>query len=132
MQIVRRLKAKSSVNPGPVSHRETLQQQRAAHAAALHAEATRLAAAAAALGAHRVILFGSLARDDIALTSDLDLLIVWDSPLDIVSRTVDLYRRLGPRQAVDLLVYTPEEMLTMADRPFVRRILHEGKVLYEA
>lgn len=120
MQIVRRLKAKSSVNPGPVSHRETLQQQRAAHAAALHAEATRLAAAAAALGAHRVILFGSLARDDIALTSDLDLLIVWDSPLDIVSRTVDL------------LVYTPEEMLTMADRPFVRRILHEGKVLYEA
>ncbi len=115
-----------------MSHRETLQRQRAAHAAALHAEATRLAAAAAALGAHRVILFGSLARDDVALTSDLDLLIVWDSPLDIVSRTVDLYRRLGPRQPVDLLVYTPEEMLTMADRPFVRRILQEGKVLYEA
>lgn len=119
------------MSPAPVSHRQTLQQQRAAHAAALHAETTRLAAAAA-LGAHRVILFGSLARDDIALTSDLDLLIVWDSPLDIVSRTVDLYRRLGPRQPVGLLVYTPEEMLTMADRPFVRRILQEGKVLYEA
>jgi len=41
-------------------------------------------------------------------------------------------QRQRAAHAVDLLVYTPEEMLTMVDRPFVRRILHEGKVLYEA
>jgi predicted nucleotidyltransferase len=115
-----------------MSHRETLIHQRAAHSAALHDEAARLSAAAAALGAQRVILFGSLARGDTALTSDLDLLIVWDTPLGYLDRTVDLYRRLSPRGPVDLLVYTPTEMLDMAERPFVRRILEEGKVLYEA
>ncbi len=114
-----------------MSHREELQQQRTAHAAALWAEGARLATAAAALGAERVILFGSLARDEPDLTSDLDLLIVWDTPLDYLSRIVELYRRLDPHGPIDLLVYTPAEMLTMRDRPFIRRILTEGKVLYE-
>ena len=103
-----------------MSHRETFIHQRAAHTAALHQEAAR------------VILFGSLAHGDTAHTSDLDLLIVWDTPLDYLARTVDLYRRLKPRAPVDMLVYTPAEMLDIADRPFVRRILEEGKVLYAA
>jgi hypothetical protein len=60
------------------------------------------------------------------------LLIVWDTPLGFLERTVELYRQLQPRVAADLLVYTPGEMEKMRETPLVRRALEEGKVLYEA
>lgn len=115
-----------------MSHRQRLHEERAAHAASLREEADRLAAAAADLGVQRVILFGSLAKGEPGLLSDLDLLIVWDTPLDYLSRTVELYRRLDPHGPVDLLVYTPKELDAMSNRPFIRAILEEGEDLYEA
>jgi predicted nucleotidyltransferase len=98
----------------------------------IHEEVDRLVAAAAALGVKRVVLFGSLARGQVRMTSDVDLLIVWNTPLGFLERTVELYRRLQPRVAADFLVYTPAEMEGMIDTPLVRRALAEGKVLYEA
>ena len=112
--------------------REQLQRRRAAHREALQQEVERLTAAAAELGARRVVLFGSLTRGEPGLTSDLDLLIVWDTSLSFLERTAELYRRLRPRVAADLLVYTPAEMEHMAYTPLVRRALQEGRVLYEA
>ena len=112
--------------------REQLRRRRAAHREALQREVERLTAAAAALGAQRVVLFGSLTRGEPGLTSDLDLLIVWDTSLSFLERTAELYRRLRPRVAADLLVYTPAEMEHMAYTPLVRRALQEGRVLYEA
>jgi len=103
-----------------------------AHQEALRQEAERLTTLASALGVQRVVLFGSLARGEPGLASDLDLLIVWDTPLSFLARTVKLYRRLQPRVAADLLVYTPDEMERMAHTPLIRRALEEGKVLYEA
>jgi predicted nucleotidyltransferase len=94
-------------------------------------EAERLASAAACVGVQRVVLFGSLARGQANLFSDLDLLIIWDTPLAFLERTVEMYRRLQPRVDADLLVYTPAEMERMAQRPMVRKALSEGKVLYE-
>ncbi len=112
--------------------RRRLDRRRETHRRRLWREVKRLATEAAGLGAQRVILFGSLARaEEPGLTGDLDLLIVWDTPLGFLERTVDLYRRLRPRVAADLLVYTPDEMERMVDTPLVRRILEEGKVLYE-
>ena len=111
--------------------RQLLRHRRAIHQQTLRQEVERLTAAAAALGVQRVILFGSLTRHDGNLTSDLDLLIVWDTPLDFLERTVELYRRLQPRVAADFIVYTPAEMERMIHTPFVRRALEEGKVLYE-
>jgi len=84
------------------------------------------------MGARRIVLFGSFLRGDAGLSSDLDLLMVWDTPLDFLSRTVELYRRLQPRVAVDMLAYTTEEMERMAATPLVRKALAEGKVIYEA
>jgi len=52
-----------------------------------------------------------------AIASDLDLIIIWDTPLGFLERTVELYRRLRPRVATDLLVYTPSEMERMVDAP---------------
>lgn len=66
------------------------------------------------------------------MTSDVDLLMVWDTPLNFVERVAELYRLLQPRVAADLLAYTPEELERVRCRPFVRRALAEGKVLYAA
>jgi hypothetical protein len=57
------------------------------------------------------------------LTTDLDLIIVWDAPLGFLERTGELHRRLQPRVATDLLVYTPNEMEWMVDTPLVRGAL---------
>jgi predicted nucleotidyltransferase len=112
--------------------RRKLRRRREAHCQALWQEVERLTTAAVALGAQRVVLFGSLVHGAPGLTSDVDLLIVWDTSLDFPERTAEIYRRLCPRVAADLLVYTPDEMRRMAQTPFVRRALQEGKVLYEA
>jgi predicted nucleotidyltransferase len=112
--------------------RDLLRHRRAVHRERLWREVERLAAAAAELGVQRVVLFGSLLRDRPGLTSDVDLLMVWDTPLDFVERVAELYRLLQPRVAADLLAYTPEELERAGCKPFVRRALLEGKVLYEA
>ena len=114
-----------------VSHRQELREQRTAYIASRREEAERLTAAAAELGVRRVILFGSLASGEPGILSYLDLLIVWDTPLDYLSRTVELYRTLDPRGPVDLLIYTPEELEGMSDRPFIRTRLEQGEVLHE-
>jgi predicted nucleotidyltransferase len=79
----------------------------------------------------RAILFGSYARGRRDLFTDLDVLIVMDSPLDFVSRTAEMYRDLSCPVDLDLLVYTPEELARNRDRGFIRRVLEEGKVIYE-
>jgi len=112
--------------------RRTLALRRQRHCQTLEQEVGRLAQSAAAEGVEQVVLFGSVARDEPAgLTTDLDLLVVWDTPLGFLERTVELYRRLQPRVAADLLVYTPAEMARMRHTPMVRQALAEGKMLYE-
>ncbi len=95
-------------------------------------ELERLIGSAASLGVQRIILFGSMVQESPRLTSDVDLLIVWETPLPFLERTVEMYRRLQPRVPADLLVYTPEEMKRMSSNCLVKRALSEGKVLYEA
>lgn len=108
-----------------------LKERREVHRQELRQELERLTEAAAKMGLQRMILFGSMSHGADGLLSDLDLLIVWDTPLDFLARTAEVYRRLQPRVAADLLVYTPDEMERMADTPLVRHALAEGKVLYE-
>jgi len=85
-----------------------------------------------ALGIQRVILFGSLVWGNPGLTSDVDLVLIWDTPLGFLERTAEVYRRLLPQVAADLFVYTPDELARMAHTPFIRRALAEGRVLYAA
>jgi predicted nucleotidyltransferase len=80
---------------------------------------------------HQIILFGSYARGRRDLFTDLDLLIVMESPLDFVTRTAELYRDLSAPVDMDLLVYTPEELARNKDRGWMRQLLREGQVLYE-
>jgi predicted nucleotidyltransferase len=90
----------------------------------------------------RAILFGSYARGRRDLFTDLDILIVMESSLDFVTRTGEMYRYLTGATTeanegapvgvdLDLLVYTPEELRKNTERPFIRRVLQEGQVIYE-
>jgi len=80
---------------------------------------------------HKVILFGSYSVGRRDLLTDLDVLVIMDSPLDFVHRCAQLAGRIEVDVALDLLVYTPEEFEVMRSRPFMCQALQTGKVLYE-
>ncbi len=83
----------------------------------------------------KIILFGSLAKDQIKQGTDIDLFIIKS---DVPKLGVDRIRQLDAlikyRLATDFIVYKPQELeqrLKLGD-PFVKTILKEGKVLYDA
>ncbi len=80
---------------------------------------------------HRIILFGSYARGRRDLFTDLDLMVIMDSPLDFITRTAQLYQELRAPVDMDLFVYTPDEFERIKHRGFIQMALREGKVLYE-
>ncbi len=83
----------------------------------------------------KIILFGSLAKDQIKQGTDIDLFIIKS---DVPELGVDRIRQLDAlikyRLATDFIVYKPQELeqrLKLGD-PFVKTILKEGKMLYDA
>jgi predicted nucleotidyltransferase len=85
-------------------------------------------------GAERVILFGSYARGIVTEDSDVDLLVIGPFKGRSVDKSVEIRMKLRPVFPIDLLVRTPEKVrqrMEMGD-DFMREILEEGKVLYEA
>ncbi len=84
--------------------------------------------------AERVVLFGSYARGVATDDSDVDLLVVLPFEGKSVSQSVAMRLRLRPSFPVDIVVRTPDtvnQRIQMGDC-FMREILEEGKVLYEA
>jgi predicted nucleotidyltransferase len=83
----------------------------------------------------KIILFGSLAKGTINQGTDIDLFIIkHDVPKLGVDRIRQLDEIIKYRLATDFIVYQPEEVeqrLKLGD-PFVKSILEEGKVLYDA
>jgi predicted nucleotidyltransferase len=82
----------------------------------------------------KIILFGSRARGDARSNSDFDLLVIKESNEPGYRRDAPLYVALaGLNAAVDVLVYTPEEVTdwSAVPRAFVTTAVREGKVLYE-
>jgi predicted nucleotidyltransferase len=86
--------------------------------------------------AERILLFGSLAAEEVHEWSDIDLVIVKDTSRRFLDRTKDVMDLLRPPLGVgiDILVYTPEEFDQMAkERLFFRQeIVEKARVLYEA
>ena len=82
----------------------------------------------------KIILFGSYARGDFHRESDVDMLVVMETPLKEVQQSLEIYRHLNVMFGLDLIVYTPKHLKERFDTSdwFVRDILKEGKVLYEA
>jgi predicted nucleotidyltransferase len=84
----------------------------------------------------RVILFGSLAYGEPDEDTDIDLLIVKETPDPPLDRRVRVRRLLtDPKRRIPFspLVLTPRELaqrLALGD-PFYREIVGEGQVMYE-
>ncbi len=97
----------------------------------LDSELSRFVTKLRALGASKIVLFGSYAEGRRDLYTDLDLFVVMETDLPFVERTAWLYKELAPRVACDILTYTPREWKAMRNRPFVRDAAGKGVILYE-
>jgi len=53
----------------------------------------------------KIILFGSCARQEQHTSSDIDLIVVFETDKPFVERITDFYRKLRPRFAPDILAY---------------------------
>jgi predicted nucleotidyltransferase len=98
----------------------------AAHAFAYHARC----------GRPLVIALGSRVRNTAGPDSDLDLLVVMDTPLPATERFVLIGAAVQPllgRVAVEPFVLTPTEYAWQKTRghPFLLQILREGRVLLD-
>ncbi len=83
----------------------------------------------------RAILFGSWATGDASRRSDVDLILVMETDKRFLDRYEGILAeltRVVSAPGVDLLIYTPEELEAMRDRPFIHRALTEGIVIYES
>lgn len=101
------------------------------HRARLQAEAQRLADQLKAVGAVKVILFGSLARDDISLFSDIDLLALFEGDRSARDLSRWVYQNIDTGESVDVIAYNLNAFELARQRPFFRHILQHSKVLYE-
>ena len=82
----------------------------------------------------RIVMFGSRARGEAGPDSDLDLFVEMESDKSPPQRAMDVSQIFGLRKwAMDLVVYTPEEVQRMKDvvGTLLYTIEREGKVLYE-
>lgn len=69
-------------------------------------------------------------RGRISPFSDIDLLAIFEQARPARELTRWVYENIRSREAVDILAYSQEEFERRRNRPFLRRILEEGKVLY--
>lgn len=110
-----------------------LEMRREKNAALLRGELERIQQELIVLGAEKIIHFGSSARGEAGPDSDLDLIAVMPGEDNFPDRIAALYKKIRPRAALDLLVYTPAEFAEMKENsPFLKNVLREGKILYEA
>lgn len=81
----------------------------------------------------KVILFGSLAYGNPTQDSDIDLLVIKESSVPRHRRSKEIRSILrGMKVAVDIIVYTPEEVKKWEgiDTAFITGVVKKGKVLY--
>ncbi|MGD0153031.1 MAG: nucleotidyltransferase domain-containing protein [Thermacetogeniaceae bacterium] len=99
---------------------------------ALHQELQRIIDFCPQLRIKKLILCGSVGRGEVTATSDLDLIAVQDTTFPFKQRLEDFYNTVLPRLAVDVLIYTPQELTELATkREFIRRLIEEGRIVYE-
>ncbi|MCB4755753.1 MAG: nucleotidyltransferase domain-containing protein [Elusimicrobia bacterium] len=82
----------------------------------------------------KIILFGSLASGRTKAWSDIDLAIIKKSRRRFIDRLGDALIAANPKEAVDIFVYTPEEVATMEKQKnsfWIHEIIGRGKVLYQ-
>lgn len=100
--------------------------------ALLEAEVARIVDQLRALGARKIILFGSFAEGKAGPFSDLDLIVVMSGKEGFAYWSRRLYEEIDRRVAVDFLPYSEEEFQEVQrSSRLIRHALRTGKVLYE-
>jgi predicted nucleotidyltransferase len=81
----------------------------------------------------RAILFGSFARGEADVASDVDLVLIEPTTAPFVERGRSHLPLFQMGIGLDLLIYTPEEYecLKRAGNPLIERIEREGLTIYE-
>ncbi|MBN2550406.1 MAG: nucleotidyltransferase domain-containing protein [Anaerolineales bacterium] len=82
----------------------------------------------------QIILFGSYASNTPRPESDVDLLVVMETPLREAQQALEIRQHVNPLFGVDILVYKPSRMkerLGLGDS-FLREITSKGIVMYES
>lgn len=84
-------------------------------------------------GAEKIIVFGSFVQGNIGPWSDLDIVVVKQTPRRFLDRILDVANIINSSVGTDIVVYTPREFAEMSqNRLFVQEeIIKKGKVLYE-
>jgi len=80
----------------------------------------------------KAFLFCSWARGTQSRKSDLDFIIVYNTGKRFLERYndfIDIYE-IFTCGAVDLLIYTPEELRSISERKFISNALKQGVLLY--
>ena len=81
----------------------------------------------------QIILFGSYAHGQPRPESDVDFLVVMDTPLKETEQAVRICQAIDYHFGLDLIVRTPETLarrLALGD-PFLSEVVAKGTVLYE-
>lgn len=80
----------------------------------------------------KIILFGSLAQNQLPEWSDIDLVIIKETEEDFLDRLYHITLLTQPKVDVEFLVYTPKEfnLMLKEDNYFIKdEILAKGKIL---
>ena len=96
----------------------------------LEGELSRIVESLKQLGAQRIILFGSLARGRIRVSTDIDLIAVFDDQMTFKERMKHVYSHLDAREAVDILAYNEDESEQIRNKPSFRHVLRNARALY--
>jgi predicted nucleotidyltransferase len=84
------------------------------------------------LGALKIILFGSLAKEDVDMSSDLDLLVIMPAEMSGKEWTRAVYENMDLGIASDIIIYNQKELQeNLATSSFLRGILDSGRIIYE-
>ena len=100
--------------------------------ALLEEEVGRVVAQLRERGALKIILFGSTARGESAVSSDLDFIVVMPGERGFAYWSRRLYNEIDRRVAVDFLPYNEREFADVQRHSrMIRHALRTGKILYE-
>lgn len=82
----------------------------------------------------RIILFGSAARGEMGLHSDVDLLVIKTGDFRALDVAGEIYLKLDGPEAVDVVVVTPQQVERYRDTHayVIKPALRDGSVVYAA
>ena len=81
-----------------------------------------------------IILFGSSASGSASETSDIDLAVIKKTRRRFLDRLKDALMAARPKEALDVLVYTPDEVSDMElnkNSFWIHEIKEKGRILYQ-